>query len=139
MHDGAEQLSSCTDAPDGHTAASLGILLELARECNSAGQAPLIDQLTPSLDLQPFPLRPSAKRVGVGRLIERAIVRWQSDAEVRVIECVVSVCVELKRESLRDLRVLEDRRVPDVQTWCANRIAACVCFRTKTRLHESRL
>jgi len=64
MHDGAEQLSSCTDAPDGHTAASLGILLELARECNSAGQAPLIDQLTPSLDLQPFPLRPTVKRGG---------------------------------------------------------------------------
>jgi hypothetical protein len=32
------KLSSCMDAADGQTAASLGILLELPRECNSVGQ-----------------------------------------------------------------------------------------------------
>jgi hypothetical protein len=39
MPDGADKLSSCTHSPDEHTAASLGILLELPRECNAGSEA----------------------------------------------------------------------------------------------------
>ena len=41
-----------------------------------------------------------AEWVGVGVLIDRAVICRQADAEVPVVECVISLGAELQREAL---------------------------------------
>src|SRR5258708_18974298 len=79
----------------------------------------------------------SSKWIGVGRRIERASVRRQADAEVAMVESVVSVGAELQSKAFRDFGRLEDRHVPDVESWRAQDVPARIGEGAGTCLDES--
>src|SRR5580765_1408878 len=70
-----------------------------------------------------------AEWVRISSRIERAIVAWQPDTEVVMIENVERFRAELQREALGHSNVLEHRHVPDVQTRCGDGVAADVGHR----------
>ena len=78
-----------------------------------------------------------AEWICVCRLVNGAIVCWQADAEIAVVERVVGLCAELHGEALRDPGGFKQRHVPDVQARCAHRVAPGIRQCSNTSLNES--
>jgi len=78
------------------------------------------------------------QRIGVGVLIERAVVRWQADAEIAVVKRVVGLQAELQGETLRQPGVLEYAHVPDVEPGRVDGVASGVGSRSGPRLDKPR-
>ena len=79
-----------------------------------------------------------AEGISICGLVNGAVVRWQADAEIPVVERVVGFRAELERETFRDLCILEQRHVPNVQAGCPYRVSAGIRLSADPGLNEPR-